>query len=110
MDKAKALEALAALAHETRLEVFRLLVQAGREGLPAGEIASELGVVQNTMSTHLSVLSRAGLVRKERNGRVIRCSADFEGMQALMAYLLRDCCRGERAICAPLFKELKRAC
>ena len=110
MDKSKALEALAALAHETRLEVFRLLVQAGRAGLPAGEIASELGVVQNTMSAHLSALARAGLMRKERDGRVIRCSADFEGMRALMAYLLRDCCRGERAICTPLLKELKRAC
>lgn len=110
MNKPQALEALAALAHETRLDAFRLLVQAGPDGIPAGEIADALGVLQNTMSTHLSVLSRAGLIHRDREGRVIRCSADFDGMQALMTYLLQDCCRGNEAVCAPLFEAIRCAC
>jgi len=110
MDKPQALAALSALAHETRLDCFRLLIQAGPDGLPAGEIADRLGVLQNTLSTHLGLLARAGLVHRERSGRVIRCSADFAGMQALLAYLLEDCCRGNEAICAPLFDTLRCAC
>jgi len=110
MDKAQALEALSALAHATRLDVFRLLVQSGPEGMPAGEIASRLGVVQNTLSTHLGALARAGLIRRDREGRVIRCRADYAGMQALLAYLLEDCCRGDQAICEPLFDVIKCAC
>jgi DNA-binding transcriptional ArsR family regulator len=110
MEKANALQALSALAHATRLDVFRLLVQSGPEGMPAGEIAARLGVVQNTLSTHLGVLARASLIRRDREGRVIRCSADYAGMQALLAYLLEDCCRGDQAICEPLFDVIKCAC
>ncbi len=110
MKKPQALDALAALAHETRLDVFRLLVQAAPEGVAAGEIADRLGVLQNTMSTHLGVLARASLIRRERDGRVIRYRADFDGMQMLLTYLLQDCCRGTQSICAPLFESLKRAC
>lgn len=110
MKKPQALDALSALAHETRLDVFRLLVQAGPEGIAAGEVAEHLGVLQNTMSTHLGVLARAGLIHRERDGRVIRCSADFDGMQKLLTYLLQDCCRGNQSVCTPLFESIKCAC
>ena len=83
MDKKSALAALAALGQDTT-EVFRLLVRAGADGLPAGEIASRLGAVQNTMSAHLKVLDHAGLVRAERDGRIIRYVADMTGFRDLL--------------------------
>ena len=102
MDQSDALEALAALSHETRLSTFRLLVTAGPEGLPANLIAARLGVLPNTLSTHLGLLARAGLVTGTREGRVIRYAANFEAMSALMSFLLRDCCGGRPELCAPL--------
>jgi DNA-binding transcriptional ArsR family regulator len=102
MEMTDALAALAALGQETRLDVFRLLVQAGPRGLPAGEIAQRLGVVQNTMSSHLAILSRAGLVKASREGRIIRYAADYAGMRSLLAFLMLDCCRGDPKFCAPL--------
>lgn len=102
MDKSKALEALSALAQETRLDVYRLLVRAGPEGLPAGEIAERLDVRQNTMSSHLGVLARAGLALRRREGREIVYAADYDGMRRMLTYLMRDCCKGEPAICAPV--------
>lgn len=107
MDTATALEALSALSQETRLATFRLLVRAGSAGLAAGEIAAALGVVQNTLSSHLAVLSRAGLVHRFREGRVIRYSADYAGMRALLTYLLEDCCAGDRKICGPLADTIR---
>lgn len=101
MDKKTVLAALAALGQDTRLEVFRLLVQAGADGVPAGEIASRLGAVQNTMSAHLRVLDQAGLVRAERDGRIIRYTADMTGFRELLAYLMEDCCGGRPESCAP---------
>ena len=98
MDKAAALLALAALGQDTRLEAFRLLVRAGSEGVPAGEIASQLGTVQNTMSAHLKVLDRAGLVRAERDGRIIRYLVDMNVFRDLLAYLMEDCCGGAPAL------------
>ena len=106
MEKKIALEALAALAHETRLDVFRSLIQAGPQGLPAGEIASMHDVVQNTMSSHLAILSRAGLITRNREGRSIRYSANYEAMQSLLMYLLEDCCRGDAQICAPIAEAM----
>ncbi|MDC7684486.1 metalloregulator ArsR/SmtB family transcription factor [Asticcacaulis sp. BYS171W] len=106
MDKNKALEALAALSQETRLDVFRLLVRVGAEGLPAGEIGERLGVKQNTMSANLSVLAHAGLVRTEREGRSIRYFADFDGMRGFMGYLLENCCGGDPAQCQPVLAKL----
>jgi len=97
-----AVSALAAIAHETRLDAFRVLMQAGAEGVPAGEIAERLGVLQNTMSTHLAILANAGLIRRMRTGRIIRYAADYDAMRALLEYLLHDCCQGNRAICGPL--------
>lgn len=102
MEMTGALAALSALSHETRLATFRLLVTAGPAGLPAGAIAERLGVLANTMSSHLAQLSRAGLVTTRREGRVVRYAADYDGMRDLMAFLVRDCCGGQPEICAPL--------
>ncbi len=106
MDKTLALDALSALSQETRLDVFRLLVKAGPSGLYAGEIAERLKVRQNTMSTNLGVLARAGLVRSEREGRSIRYIADVDGMRRLLAFLMEDCCGGRPETCQPLLEEL----
>jgi len=102
MDQKAALEAIAALSHETRLTAFRLLVNAGPEGLPAGTISERLDVLSNTLSTHLGLLVRSGLVRSSREGRSIRYTADFECMRGLMEFLVRDCCAGRPEICSPL--------
>ena len=110
MDKNPALDALAALAHETRLEVFRLLVKAGPDGLAAGAIGESLGVRQNTMSSHLAILNRAGLIAKSRDGRVIRYCANYAQMRELLLYLLEDCCNGNVEICLPVIEAARCAC
>ncbi len=102
MDIKAAAEALGALAQETRLTVFRLLVEAGPEGLPAGDIAKQLRTPHNTMSTHLAILLRAGLVTSRREGRQVIYAGDFAGVRQLIAFLLQDCCKGRPEICAPL--------
>ena len=102
MDKKSALAALSALGQDTRLEVFRLLVKAGAEGVPAGEIAARLDAVQNTMSAHLKVLAQAGLARSERDGRIVRYAADMTGFRDLLAYLMEDCCNGAPELCRPV--------
>jgi DNA-binding transcriptional ArsR family regulator len=89
-----ALGALGALAHETRLAAFRLLVRAGADGLPAGTIASRLGVGATVMSFHLAELARAGLVEPEREGRSIIYRASYRRIGALLDYLIEDCCQG----------------
>ncbi len=98
--------ALSALAQQTRLQTFRLLVRREPEGIPAGELARLIGVPQNTMSAHLSTLSQAGLVTAERQGRSILYRADFEGLRAMTLYLLKDCCGGRDDLCQPLIDEL----
>ncbi len=98
-----AVEALGALAHGTRLTVFRLLVVAGREGLVAGAIAERTGVPPSTLSHHLSTLERAGLAGSTRESRLIRYRADFDAMRGLLAFLTQDCCQGEGGIDAALF-------
>lgn len=110
MDNESAIAALAAMAQPTRLEVFRLLVRHEPDGLAAGEIARELAVPQNTMSAHLAVLSRAGLAGAERNGRSIRYRARLDTLRALTLFLVRDCCAGDRTLCAPLVAELSPCC
>jgi ArsR family transcriptional regulator, arsenate/arsenite/antimonite-responsive transcriptional repressor len=102
MEEKLALAALAALAHETRLAVFRLLVTIGPSGLPAGEIAERLGVVASTLSFHLKELDRAGLLRSWRRQRQIFYAADYEGTRGLLAFLTRDCCQGHPEICGDL--------
>ncbi len=91
--------ALAALAQETRLAAYRLLVRAGAGGLPAGEIATRLAVAPATLSFHLAHLERAGLARSRRAGRSIIYTADYDAMRALLGYLTENCCRGEPAAC-----------
>ena len=89
-----ALSALSALAQEHRLEVFRLLVQAGPEGLAAGDIAEKLSIPASSLSFHLSHLKQGGIVQVERQGRSIIYRADFAAMNGLMSYLLENCCEG----------------
>jgi DNA-binding transcriptional ArsR family regulator len=99
MSAPHALAALAALGQPTRLEIFRLLMRCGREGLLAGAIAETIGCAHNTLSSHLSILARAGLIRGTRDGRTIRYRADVEGMRALIAFLVTDCCDGHPELC-----------
>lgn len=94
-----AVAALSALAQEHRLALFRLLVQAGKKGMAAGAIADALGVPNSSLSFHLAHLSRAGLIRQERQGRSLVYRADYEAMNGLIAFLMENCCGG--APCAP---------
>jgi ArsR family transcriptional regulator len=104
-----AVEALSALAHGHRLAVFRLLVRAGAEGMPAGEIAREIGLRPNSLSSHLTILSHAGLVHSRRESRSIIYSAHYEGMRDLLGFLVEDCCAGRPEICAP-FADVAQSC
>ncbi len=110
MDDSKAIEALTALAQATRLSVFRQLVAAHPDAVPAGEIARRCAVPHNTMSNHLAVLARAGLLSVSRESRSMLYRADLEGFRELVAFLTRDCCRGRPEICAPLFEQLEADC
>lgn len=107
MEKNDALNALAALGQETRLDVFRLLVKAGKQGLTAGAVADALEVLPNTLSTHLAALSRSGLVDAERAGRSIQYRANLDTMQFLVTFLLQDCCGGHPELCAPIVELAK---
>ena len=101
METKGALAALAALAHETRLAIYRLLVEAGPAGAPAGAIATALGVAAPTLSFHLKELAYAGLAQGESHGRSVVYRADYDAMTALIAYLTANCCRnGECGIAA----------
>jgi DNA-binding transcriptional ArsR family regulator len=110
MDTENAVKRLSALAQEARLEVFRLLVKAGPNGLAAGEIARTLKTAANTMSAQLLILSNAGLIRARRNGRSIIYAADFDAMSGLLVFLTEDCCGGRPEVCAPLAAVAKRCC
>jgi ArsR family transcriptional regulator, arsenate/arsenite/antimonite-responsive transcriptional repressor len=110
MDMTDTLAGLAALAHEGRLSVFRLLVKAGPGGLAAGEIAKKLHTQPNTMSAQLLLLSNAGLVHARREGRSIIYAADFERMSELLQFLTKDCCDGRPEICAPLAATVNACC
>src|SRR6266436_2175447 len=101
MKKSTAVAALGALAQETRLEVFRLLVQKGPDGLAAGEIGDRLGLPSPTLSFHLNQLRFAGLVTSRRKSRSIIYTANFKTMNELLAYLTEDCCGGRPELCAP---------
>ncbi len=97
-----ALSGLGALAHEARLDLFRRLVQAGPEGIPAGDLARAAGVNFTTASAQLSVLAKAGLIAGRRAGRSIIYTADYGAIRALVAFLMEDCCRGRPEILEPL--------
>jgi ArsR family transcriptional regulator, arsenate/arsenite/antimonite-responsive transcriptional repressor len=110
MESKIAVEALSALAQPTRLEVFRLLVRREPEGVAAGDLAKTIGVPANTMSVHLNVLSRAGLVTSVRHSRSIVYRADLGRFRELMLFMLKDCCNGRSEICAPLIADLTPCC
>lgn len=110
MEMKDAIQALAALAQESRLKVFRLLVTQGTEGMAAGDIARELDVPASTLSTHLSVLSNAGLVSSTRQSRSIIYMIDVDATRQLLAFLLEDCCQGQPALCSPLLDSLLAPC
>jgi len=99
MEKSDAIAALAALAQESRLDVFRLLVQTGPEGLPVGQIAERLGLPGATLSFHLKELKQADLVTVRRDGRSLIYSAEFSAMNALLAFLTENCCEGDGTLC-----------
>jgi ArsR family transcriptional regulator len=106
MDRSKAIAAFAALAQATRLKVFRRLLKAYPGQIAAGEIARNCKVPHNTMSAHLAVLARAGLVAVRPEGRMMFYSADLDGFRWLVSFLMRDCCNGRAEICAPILAEM----
>lgn len=110
MDTKQAIDLFSALAQGTRLDTFRLLVRHEPEGLPAGELARQLNVPHNTMSAHLGVLSRAGLVVSRRQSRSIIYRASLSQMQHTLSFLVRDCCAGHPELCAPLLEALQPCC
>lgn len=110
MESEEAISAFAALAQPTRLDVFRLLMEHEPDGLPAGEIARQMNVPHNTMSTHLAILTRAGLIEAERQSRSIIYRAKLDAVRALTGFLVKDCCGGRPEICAPLIADLSPCC
>jgi DNA-binding transcriptional ArsR family regulator len=101
MKKHDALAALAALAQDNRLDMFRLLVEAGPEGLPAGKVSEKLGLAPNTLTFHFDRLRDAGLVTVRRDGRSMIYAAQFDTMNGLLAYLTENCCQGAAETCPP---------
>ncbi|TNB49184.1 helix-turn-helix transcriptional regulator [Martelella lutilitoris] len=110
MDNTETIAVLAALAQPTRLQAFRLLVEAEPEGIAAGELARRLDIPQNTMSAHLNTLTQAGIVTGLRQGRSIIYRANLERLRAAMLFLLRDCCGGNPDLCTPLIEDLAPCC
>ncbi|MEX1249674.1 MAG: helix-turn-helix domain-containing protein [Hyphomonas sp.] len=109
MESSLAIDRLSALAQSGRLDVFRLLVRAGPGGVPAGEIAADVGLAPNTLSSQLSILVHAGLISGTREGRVIRYAARTGSISELIVYLMEDCCDGRPEICAPVQAAAERA-
>jgi DNA-binding transcriptional ArsR family regulator len=110
MESIQAILAFAALAQTTRLEVFRLLMEHEPDGLPAGDIARQIDIPHNTMSSHLAILTRAGLIDSERQSRSIVYRARLDAVKALTSFLVKDCCGSRPEICAPLVAELSPCC
>lgn len=108
MKQKEVVHALGALAQDSRLAAYRLLVQAGDEGLAVGEIGARLKVAGATLTSHLNILRNAGLVRDVREGRSIRCRADYRRMNALLAFLTENCCGSDAASCAPTCVPTRR--
>jgi ArsR family transcriptional regulator len=109
MEKHTAIAALAALAQDNRLDVFRLLVKAGHSGMAAGQVAKTLGLPPNTLSFHFDRLRQAGLVTVRRESRSLIYAAQFETMNALLLYLTENCCGGDAGACAPVICRPKGA-
>ena len=105
MESTDAIEVLAALAQPTRLDAFRLIMKREPDGLPAGEVARLLDVPQNTMSSHLAILARAGLISSERYSRSIIYRAEIDKVREIASFLVNDCCGGRPELCEPLVAE-----
>jgi ArsR family transcriptional regulator, arsenate/arsenite/antimonite-responsive transcriptional repressor len=110
MELYQAIDALAALAQGSRLKVFRLLVSQGPSGMAAGDIARTLGVPPNTLSSHLAILSRAGLIASRKEGRSVIYAMDTGGTRALLSFLVEDCCRAEPNVCNQLIQSALAGC
>lgn len=110
MEVNEALAAFSALAQPTRLAILKLLVRAGGAGVPAGEIAHAVEAPASTISNHLAILERAGLIASRRESRSIIYSSDLSGISDLLAYLIEDCCNGRPEICSPLTSLLAASC
>jgi ArsR family transcriptional regulator len=110
MEIETAIDAFGALAQESRLKVFRLLVQAGSNGMAAGDIARTVGIPHNTLSSHLAILSRSKLVASRKQARSIIYAVDLEGTRALLCFLVEDCCGGKPGTCAPLIDSALAEC
>jgi DNA-binding transcriptional ArsR family regulator len=109
MEKTDAVAALAALAQDNRLDIYRLLVQAGPEGMPAGAVAEALDLAPNTLTFHFDRLRGAGLVGVRRDGRSMIYAARYEAMNGLIDFLTENCCRGNSAACRPAAKSSRLA-
>jgi len=110
MDMFSALSVFNALGQPARLNALRLLIQAGRAGIPAGEIGEQLGIKQNTMSVNLKILVQAGLIISHRDGRIIRYAANYDTVQALVLFLMQDCCGGRTELCQPILDQVACGC
>jgi DNA-binding transcriptional ArsR family regulator len=110
METTNASEVFAALAQPTRLEAFRLIMQHEPDGLPAGEVARLLDVPQNTMSSHLAILARAGLISAERQSRSIIYRTELDRVREIASFLVNDCCGGRPELCEPLVAEFTPCC
>lgn len=110
MNRKQAVTSLAALAHEQRLGIFRLLVRQGPSGMAAYEIADGIGASPTAASFHLKELDRAGLIHASRQGRYVRYAVNVEGMRKLLAYLTEDCCQGQPELCGSAFRKSKVVC
>jgi len=110
MDEVQALRSFAALSQETRLEIVRLLVKAGPDGMPAGAVGDAVGASSSRVSFHLSHLERAGLVRARRDARSIIYSVSFDALSGLVRFLMEDCCQGRPEICQPIINAATCDC
>ncbi len=105
MNRSQALAGFAALSQDTRLSIVRLLVRAGPDGVPAGEVADEVGVSASNVSFHLKELERSGLIEARREARSILYSARYDSLRGLIGFLMKDCCGGRPEICAPVLAD-----
>jgi len=110
MESTRAIDVFAALSQGTRLAAFRLIMRHQPDGLPAGEVARVLEVPQNTMSTHLAILERAGLVSSERQSRSVIYRAELDRVREIASFLVNDCCGGRPELCEPLVAEFTPCC
>ncbi len=110
MESTDAINVLVALGQPTRLEAFRLIMKQGPHGLPAGEVSRLLDVPQNTMSTHLAALARAGLISSERHSRSIIYRAEIDKVREIASFLVNDCCGGRPDLCEPLVAAFTPCC